>query len=306
MNKLSLLVACMALSAGCGREAPAPARSPAPPAPPADGVKTYTLKGVVRKVESGSAEVTIAHEAMPGLMGAMVMPFVVEDRAALEDLHPGDEVEGPLRVEFAGGKVKDYRLADLIVTRPALAKEEADPKGVPPRPGPLGVGELVPDFAMTTQDGSALRLSDLRGDVVALTFIYTRCPLPDFCPAIDGKFAELARRISAVPGRADRVRLLSISFDPEHDTPEKLRAHAGLRGARPPLWTFAVASHAELARVAGALGLEYAPASGQVAHNRVAAVIGPDGRMVRLEGGRDWTAEDLARTIASRAVMPAK
>ena len=142
--------------------------------------------------------------------------------------------------------------------------------------------------------------------VVALTFIYTRCPLPDFCPALDGKFAELARRISAVPARAERVRLLSISFDPEHDTPAVLRAHAKLRGAKPPLWRFAVASHEELARVAGSLGLQYAPASGQVIHNRVAAVIGPGGRLARLEGGGQWTADDFIKTIYDRASPPRK
>ncbi len=127
----------------------------------------------------------------------------------------------------------------------------------------LEPGEPVPDFAMTTQDGKTLRLSDLRGKVVVLTFIYTRCPLPDFCPLMDGKFAELARTVAAVPGRAEQVRLLSVSFDPEHDTPEVLAKHAKLRGAKPPLWTFAVASHEELRKVAAPLGLTYGPREGR-------------------------------------------
>ena len=157
----------------------------------------------------------------------------------------------------------------------------------------------MPDFAVTTQEGRTLRLSDLRGEVVALTFIYTRCPLPDFCPAMDAKFADLARRISAVPGRADRVRLLSVSFDPEHDTPAVLAAHASRRGAVPPLWTFAVASHEELARVAGPLGLTVAPGSREIAHNLRTAVIGPDGRLARLEAGQGWAPADLLRTITA-------
>jgi protein SCO1/2 len=142
-----------------------------------------------------------------------------------------------------------------------------------------------------------LRLSDLRGKVVALTFIYTRCPLPDFCPAMDAKFADLARRLSVVPGRADRVRLLSVSFDPEHDTPTVLAAHAGRRGAAPPLWTFAVASHEELGRVAGPLGLTVAPGSREISHNLRTAVIGPDGRLVRLEAGRGWDVPEVLRTV---------
>ncbi len=311
MNKAACLILYMistvAPVAGCGRAGPAPAPAapvagPNPSAPP-DGPRTYTLKGVVRRVDAASGEVTIAHEAMPGFMAAMTMPFTLKDRSALEDVRPGDEVEGPLRVEFEGGRVRDYDLAGLAVTRPA---PDAPGPVEGARPARLEAGDEVPDFAMTTQDGATLRLSDLRGEVVALTFIYTRCPLPDFCPALDGKFAELARRISAVPGRAGRVRLLSISFDPEHDTPEALRAHARLRGARPPLWTFAVASHEELAKVAGPLGLEYAPISGQVSHNRCAAVVGPDGRLARLESGRDWTPDDLLKTIYSRIITPRK
>ncbi len=118
---------------------------------------------------------------------------------------------------------------------------------------------MVPDFTMTTQEGRTLALSELRGKVVVLTFIYTRCPLPDFCPLMDRKIKELAGKVDAMPGRAEQVRLLSVSFDPEHDTPEVLRKHAQVQGARPPLWTFAVASHDELAKVAGPLGLMYGP-----------------------------------------------
>ena len=301
MKTTARWMTCLALLSGCHREEAAPA--PARRRPVAR--RPTPSRASSRKVEAGSGEVTIAHEAMPGFMDAMTMPFVVADRSALDDVRPGDEVEGPLVVDFEGGKVRDYRLTGLVVTRPSTGGAGGDAPALE-RPPTLKVGELVPDFAVTTQDGATLRLSDLRGDVVALTFIYTRCPLPDFCPALDTKFAEIARRVSAVPGRADRVRLLSISFDPEHDTPEALRAHARLRGARPPLWRFAVASHEELARVAPSLGLEYAAASGQVVHNRVAAVIGPDGRLARLESGGTWTPDELVRSIYSRIVTPGK
>jgi protein SCO1/2 len=155
---------------------------------------------------------------------------------------------------------------------------------------------------MTTQDGKALKLSDLRGEVVVLTFIYTRCPLPDFCPLMDRKFAELAGKIAASPQRAERVRLLSVSFDPEHDTPEVLEKHARVQGASPPLWTFAVASHAELARVAAPLGLMYGPSETEIIHNLSTAVIDPEGRLARLEIGtaaRSWSASDLLKQVVS-------
>ncbi len=289
---------------GCGRVEPtAPTDStstrpkPKLPAEKREGRHTFTLKGVVQAVDAAEGEVTIAHEAMPGFMDAMVMPFAIRNKSVLEDVRPGDVVHGPMVVDFRGGSVKNYELTDLTVTGTApLKKPEATETTSPPMPEPLKVGDVVPDFAVTTQDGATLRLSELRGQVVALTFIYTRCPLPDFCPAVDAKFAELARRISAVSSRAEHVRLLSISFDPKHDTPEVLQAHAKLRGAKPP-WSFNVATPEELARVGPLLGLDYYPERDQFAHNLTTAVVDPEGRLARLELGRNWTPTDLSRTI---------
>jgi protein SCO1 len=260
------------LVVGCGRgevtkdEAPDPARAAR------SGTKVFALKGVVRKVDPASGEVMIAHETIPGFMPAMTMPFTLADKTLLEDVRPGDEVEAPLRVQFADdGRAKDYQLED---------------------------------FAVTTQDGAHLMLSDLRGSVVALTFIYTRCPLPDFCPAVDAKFAEMARQLAAVPGRSEGVRLLSVSFDPEHDDPASLAAHAKRWGANPPLWQFAVASHEELRKVAAPLGLGYGPAGNEILHNLCTAVIDPEGRLARLESGprgRRWAPADLLATIRGLA-----
>jgi protein SCO1/2 len=134
-----------------------------------------------------------------------------------------------------------------------------------------------------------------------MTFIYTRCPLPDFCPLMDRKFADLARLLMARPERAEGVRLLSISFDPEHDTPEVLARHARTLDATGPLWTFAVASHEELTRVGPSLGLSYGPTPSQIIHTLSTAVIGPDGRLIRLEEGNRWRPEDLFRLATARS-----
>jgi protein SCO1 len=135
-----------------------------------------------------------------------------------------------------------------------------------------------------------------------LTFIYTRCPLPDFCPLMDRKFSDLSGHLSAFAGRARYVRLISLSFDPEHDTPEVLRRHAQIRGAAPPLWSYAVASHDELAKIAAPLGLFYAPGKDEVAHNLCTAIIDRQGRLARLEVGtkrNEWTTADLLKTVYS-------
>ena len=296
------MVGCVG-SAGCDRGPDHPAASPAKPSPTA---RSFPLKGVVRKVDQGSGEVTIAHEEIPGFMPKMTMPFTLKDKDLLNRVKPGDEVEGRLEVAYEGDQVKDYDLAGLKVTRPAPASSPVDFGIEAPRPEMLKPGQEVPDFAMTTQEGKTLKLSDLRGEVVVLTFIYTRCPMPEFCPAMDAKFAELSRRISAVPSRSGAVRLLSVSFDPEHDTPEVLAAHAARRGARPPLWTFAVATHDELARVAGPLGLSYAAGTREIEHNLRAALIGPDGTLALVEVGPGWAPADLFKAIRALVPSPGK
>jgi protein SCO1/2 len=272
-----------------------------------EAVQEYVLKGEVRKVEKEAREVTLRHEAIPGFMEAMTMPFHVENPATLEDLRPGDQVEGKLRVERKNGEISDYQLLDLTVTKPALAEPLVlDVSGKSPvlraRPKRLEKGDPVPDFTMTGQDGKPFKLSDLRGHIVVLTFIYTRCPLPDFCPLMDRKFADLAQSIAAFPDRARQVRLLSVSFDPDHDTPAILREHARIRGASPPLWTFAVASHEQLTRVTGPLGLIYGPGKNEITHNLCTAVIDQEGKLARLEVGTQrnkWTSADLLKTIYS-------
>jgi protein SCO1/2 len=308
-----MVVFALTAAAGCGpdraRDA-APALAPSLPRDPrlaaaADpAVTNYTLKGIVKNVEIDLEQVMIQHEAIPGFMDAMTMRFALKDRNVLETLRLGDQVEGTLRVERSGGVVHDYALLGLTVTKPApqplavdISKNRAAVRAQTRR---LEIGDPVPDFTMISQDGKTVKLSDLRGDVVALTFIYTRCPLPDFCPLMDKKFSELAQRIGAFPGRAKQIRLISLSFDPDHDSPEVLRKHAQVRGAAPPLWSFAVASHSELAKIAAPLGLFYQPGDSEIAHKLCTAVIDPAGKLARLEIGTQrtkWETADLQKTI---------
>lgn len=292
----------LGLVAACRPAAP-PAQTAVPGAPTAtsvSGMRSYRLVGVVRSVDRKGGEVVIHHEEIPGYMRAMTMSFPIDDRSTLDDLRPGDEVEGTLRVG------KDHsELVGLAVTRPApTAPLTLDLSGgiaqLKPTPQVLKTGQEVPDFTMTTEDGQTLHLSDLRGNLVMLTFIYTRCPLPDFCPLMDRRFAALADKIGAVPGRSDHVRLLSVSFDPEHDTPAVLARHARNQGANAPLWTFAVATHEELQKVAATLGLAYAPGSDEIAHNLSTSLIDSQGKLVRLEKGRKWDIGDFLKLIYAR------
>ena len=300
-----LLLTAALFFQGCGaRDRSAPRSVDASGTQQACTETIYDLTGVVRRVDEKAGLVTIRHDAIPGFMEAMTMPFEIRDRSVLADLKPVDEVQGKLIVVKEGAEVKDYELSGLVVSRPATTPLAVNLEGgellSSSAPTRLEPGNLVPDFKMTTQEGKSLQLSDLRGNVVAITFIYTRCPLPDFCPALDRKFAELADRLGANPKRAAHARLLSVSFDPEHDTPSVLAEHAKMRGAKPPLWTFAVASHEELAKVTGALGLTYGPVPREIIHNLTTAVINAEGRLVRLEAGKSWTVDSMLETIYSQ------
>jgi protein SCO1 len=300
---LSLLLLCACGERAGSRSGPA---SNAQPERSADDPKArramtkagsdriYALTGTIRQVKREEGEVTIRHDKIPGLMGAMEMPFKIRDKAELEDLQVGDEVEGKLRVGSDSSE-----LFDLTVIRPAIAPE-SQAAGTSRRT--LDPGQNMPDFAMTTQEGKTLRLKDLRGKAVVMTFIYTRCPLPEFCPLMNRKFKDIANRIALMPGREDRVRLLSISFDPEHDTPEVLAKMAQLQGAKSPLWIFGVASHDELRKVAESLGLVYGPTGDSVIHNLVTAIIDPEGKLVRTLERGDWKTEDVVTEI--RSVLP--
>jgi len=279
-----ILIIAAALS-GCDRKSNGRAR-------------TYKLVGVVRAVDPASGVVTIRHEEIRGFMKPMTMPFAVKKTAANTDLlkvlSPGDTVEGTLRVTGEDSELLDLEITDWVDREPIVVVS----------PSRLAVGAVVPDFAMTTQSGEALKLSDLRGQVVVLTFIYTRCPLPNFCPLMDRKFGEMAAQLRATPSRAARVRLLSVSFDPDHDTPETLAAHAKLRGAVPPLWTFAVASRDELQKVAAPLGMAYGPGTEGIMHNLSTAVIAPDGTLARLEPGGAWSPTEVLKAVAALPRTP--
>ena len=283
---------------------PKACRARLPPSP------TTHLKGIVKRVEKELEHVTIEHEAIPGFMDAMRMRFAYKDKSVLGSLRPGDLVEGTLRVERSNGVVNNYELLAPAVTKAA-------PSGMAPdisrkqallreQPRLLEVGEPVPDFSMTSQDGNVVKLSDLRGNAVALTFIYTRCPLPDFCPLMDKKFSELAQRLGASPARAKQGPLDFPLVRPGARYPRSLAQACQVRGAIPPLWSYAVASHAELAKIGVPLGLFYQPGDSEIAHNLCTAIIDPQGKLARLDIGTErnkWATADILKTIYS--LLPA-
>lgn len=257
-------------------------------ATPKPEARQYPLEGQILAVRPASQELLIKHGDIPNFMPGMTMAFRVSEPKLMEGRVAGDLIKATLNV------------ADMDAWISTVEKTGSAPLPDVPAPGPaVGVdllepGEAAPEATLTDQRGQPVRLADWRGSAVAVTFIYTRCPLPQFCPMLDRRFAEAQRLVAADATLAGRVRLLSVSFDPDADTPALLQAHATKLGANPDLWRFATAPRDEVDRFAIRFGVNVIRESdGTITHNMRSAVIGPSGRVTHLLDGSEWTAEQL-------------
>ncbi|HET7218587.1 MAG TPA: SCO family protein [Vicinamibacterales bacterium] len=249
--------------------------------------RKYELRGQVLAVDQARGEITVKHEDIQGFMPGMTMPFRVADAAALTSAKPGDLIRATLVIEDAAG-----HLENITITGHAPLAD------VPPRPriDLLQPGEPVPDVTLIDSAGAAHALSEWRGNALAVTFIYTRCPVPNFCPLMDRHFADAQRTMLSDPGFASQAHLLSISFDPAHDTPAVLAAHAKKVGADPRVWTLLTGDRRDVEAFASRFGVSIVPDEAnapEIVHNLRTAVIDPRGRLVKIFNGSEWTPGEL-------------
>jgi protein SCO1/2 len=273
------LLGSLAVSA-CGRAPDANARS-------------YTLQGQILAVRPERSEVVIKHQDIENFMPGMTMPFTVKDGTLLTDKERGDLVTATLVV----GETQAY-LTTLTKTGHADVAEPAPP---PPAADMLTTGQAVADASLVDQDGKPRNFSSFKGHRLAVTFIYTRCPLPDFCPLMDKHFASVQKTIMSTPALAD-VRLLTVTLDPEFDRPAILKAYARRREADPAVWTFLTGEPAEVNRFATQFGLyvEHNPQNAiDITHNLRTAVIDPEGRLVTVHSGNSWTPAELVADLTA-------
>ncbi|MGA3294181.1 MAG: SCO family protein [Candidatus Acidiferrales bacterium] len=254
-----------------------------------ENVKRFHLVGKVVSVDAQGSSIVVDHQAIPGFMDAMTMAYPVRDVKILSPLGVGDEITADVVVGNDGAY-----LENIVVT-----KKGSGGKGAPPssqhQPQP---GEKVPDFALTDQDGKRIHLASFRGHVLLVTFIYTRCPFPDFCPLVSRNFAKVYAAARQDPALASKIRLLTVSFDPAHDTPKVLRAYGEsfreTAGAIPfDRWEFAVVSEKDLKSVADYFGLLITPDGEQIVHSLSTTVISPDGTVYKWYDDNLWQPSDL-------------
>lgn len=254
--------------------------------------KRYTLHGRVVGKSVATGQISVNHEDIPGFMPAMSMSYSVKDLQGLNQVQPGDVVTADVVV----ANKDTYWLEHLAVTDKSGrgAVSEIAPHQLLP-------GESVPDVPLTNQDNKTLHLDQFKGKAVLVTFIYTRCPLPTFCPLISTEFAQIHRELAKTPSDYDKSHLVSVSLDPAYDTPPVLRKY-GLAYLQDDAsgfqhWDFAATSSANLKTLATAFGLEYFQQDNQIAHSMSTVLLAPDGTVAMSWPGNEWKTGDVLATM---------
>ena len=263
----------------------------------APSFKIYKLRGKVVSTNPATGEVTVDHEAIPGFMDAMTMPYKLKDPSILSELHPGDTITADVLV--SQNPDADILLDHIVVI--AQGKPDYKPAVFYHVPAP---GDAVPDFKLRNQDGRVLHLDQFRGKTLLVTFIYTRCPSPSFCPLVTHNFAVIDRQLAANPALYAKTHLLCVSFDPEHDTPARLRAYGAQYIGSDAFvhWDFAVPSEPELLEMTKFfdVGITHG-ADDSITHTLSTTLIDAHGKVAQFYPGNEWTPDQVVADVRRAA-----
>ncbi|HWM25296.1 MAG TPA: SCO family protein [Chthoniobacterales bacterium] len=257
--------------------------------------RSYQVRGIVRGFAPDQSTVSIEHEDIPGFMPSMTMPFSVKDEKEIAEVKIGDGISFRMTVtdkDLFLDQVKKIPASEVRVAQPTPAASVSSTASAR-----LRDGDVVPSFALINQNGDPVTLDTFRGQPFLLTFIFTRCPIPTFCPRISNNFSELQQAIKSEAGAAGKTRLLSITLDPQFDTPEILRSYAQQQKADPQIWTFATGAPAEIDKLTQSFAVFVQPEGGTISHGLATALIGRDGRIVKLWRGNGWTPGEVIAAI---------
>lgn len=274
----------MALLASCDRSARPEAKT-----------QSFEVRGIVRGFAPDRSTIEIEHENIPDFMPSMTMAFTLRDPKAIANL----AADVAIKFRLVVGKTASWidqieRIDPASVQLPA--RIAAAPAGGA-NFGRVRVGDMMPPFELNDQDGHLITLETFHGRPFLLTFIFTRCPIPNFCPLMARNFSELQNAIKSGSGRLAGTRLLSISFDPEHDTPAVLKARAEAEEADPMIWTFATGAPAQIAGLTSSFSVLVQPERGSIAHALATALIDREGRIVEIWRGNGWKVEQVLAAL---------
>jgi protein SCO1/2 len=249
-------------------------------------------------VSTDATHVTLDHEAVPGFMEAMTMPYKLKDPSIVSELHPGDRITARILVQQDAAGFRAPELDNIVV----IAQARPDYKPAVEYHIPQ-VGDAVPDFHLLNQSDHPIHLGQFKGKVLVATFIYTRCPLADYCPRMSHNFADIDKTLSADPALYSQTHLLSISFDPAYDTPAVLRSYGGAYTGNYTKetfahWDFAAPSEKELEEVTKFFGVGVTPGENKTLnHSLSTVVIGKDGKVAAWYPTNDWKPDEVVAAI---------
>ena len=258
--------------------------------------RRFEMRGRVVSVDKRNREAVVAHEEIPGFMEAMTMPFTVKDTWVLDTVGAGDTLQATLVVDLGRSWLENAAITKGTATG-AAAMQRTKRAAMNP-----GAGDELPDVKLVNQDGKRISPRGYRDRALLITFIYTRCPLPDYCPLMSSKFAEIDKELDKSERLRDRAHLLSVTLDPAYDTPKVLRSYGAAYTENFSQetfanWEFATGDAAEIKRLAQFFGLEYFAEKDQIVHSLRTALIAPDGRLFKIYRGNEWKPINVVRDI---------
>ncbi len=255
-------------------------------------IKTFPLRGQVVRIMPDEHRIMIAHQEIPNYMRAMTMPFKVKDTTLLAKVQPGDSVLATLAVSRVESWLETISVIGREAEPTVLTGNQIILKKL------VREGQPIPDANFTNQNGKKVHLADYRGKVLALTFIYTRCPLPDFCIRMSNNFSAIERSLKKDATVNNKWHLFSVTFDPDFDKPNILKGYGKTYGADFSDWDFLVTDKASLQKFADGFDLTYQPdEGGLIAHTLRTIVVDQRGNLVRTLKGNDWTPDQIADEI---------
>ncbi len=284
-----ILVAAAGLP-GCRRATPATQTNRAQSA----HAQRYIVRGVIVSVDATHGSVEMTNEDIPGVMESMTMTYALANPADVGAMHPGDKIRAQLALNDAGGATLD----EIDILQQAQLNRKPAVQYHMPQPG-----DGVPDFALVNQSGRRIHLQQYRGRVLLLTFIYTRCPLSNYCPLMSRNFAAIDTSLVAEPKLYTKTHLLSISFDPKYDTPAVLRSYGEAYTGRYTQekfqhWEFAAPETSDVAPLLEWFGVGVTPGPGKtLQHSLSTAVVGMDGKILAWYPTNDWTPEQVLQVV---------
>ena len=245
------------------------------------GTTNYVARGVLKEVRQQEHQLVISHEEIPHFMAAMTMPFSVKDAAMLTNAAIGDKIVFQLHVTENDSWVDHVeRVAVAVETArslPALPNRNVVPEALPPAtsraPNPLR------DYQFTNELGEPVSLGEFRGQAIALTFFFTRCPIPQYCPRLSRNFEVVQHKLSAMANAPTNWHLVSVSFDPAHDTPEVLKAYATSFHYDPAHWSFLTGPADKISELARLCDVKFQADGGFFNHNFRTLIIDASNRL---------------------------